>query len=553
MAKKKAKNKIKYRKEQKKNKKRAAISKNLASSVRHHKSKKKFQGNQIFDDVHKTKVRIIGIGGGGDSIVSEITSRVKKADFVVANTDARALKTVKKAKRFQFGKNLTQGLGTGMNVEMGEAAAQNEKERIKKLFEGQDLCIIISCLGGGTGCGATPVFAKIAKNSNCLTYGIFTLPFDFEGEKKMEVAKEALLKIKSYLNVYSIIPNERIFQIIDKNTPLKDALSAINEELAKNLEGLIEMIYLPGLINIDFADLKTILAGHGRLAYLKTIEIEEPKKEEVVEKLISNPLYPYTIKGARGILYNVVGGKALQLSEVSHISKIISGSLNKNAKIIFGIGQSQRKKSKVDLTLLATGCNIKNDILKPVSLSRKIARSSGSGVVRPKRKRKIKQETKRKRKRNKKIAGKPLIFEKNPPQNKKVQKLKPEPEIKKEPQLETKLKGKLEQKTSRLVKAFSNKPKLLKAKPAAKRSKELSLSVKIEKQASNPLEQSPPLDKLPSAKKPAISSKLYSNTNNKIRRNALDVKKAADQEEKELLEKEKIWETPAIFRKKDDK
>ena len=156
-------------------------------------------------------------------------------------------------------------------------------------------------MGGGTSSGATPIFAKISKGLGNLTYGIFTLPFEFEGEKKMQAALESLEKIKPDLNIYTIIPNERIFQIVDKNTPLKDALSAINKKLAENLEGLIEMIFLSGLINIDFADLKTILHGRGRLVYLNTIESEESNQEETVKKLISSPLYPYNIKESKGV------------------------------------------------------------------------------------------------------------------------------------------------------------------------------------------------------------------------------------------------------------
>ncbi|MDP2910543.1 MAG: cell division protein FtsZ, partial [bacterium] len=324
------------------------------------------------DTVHATKIRVVGIGGGGGSIVSEIASRIRKADFVVANTDTKALNSTKKVKKFQFGQSITKGLGTGMNVETGELAAQEDKERIKKLFEGQDICIIVSCLGGGAGSGGTPIFAKISKNSGCLTYGIFTTPFKFEGEKKTEIARDALKKIKSHLNAFSVIPNERIFQIIDKNTPLKDALSAINEKLASNLEGLIEMIYSPGLINIDFADLKTILAGRGKLAYLNTVEIKEPEKEESAKKIVFSSLYPYTIKGAKGILYNILGNKALKLSEVSRLSEIISQSVNKNAKIIFGIGQSREKQEGIKITLLATGCAIKGFLAKPDSEKPKI-------------------------------------------------------------------------------------------------------------------------------------------------------------------------------------
>ncbi len=363
---------------------------NTIYPVRDYKSKKKAQSTEISNGVRRTKIRVIGIGGGSGSIISEIISRIKKADFVVANTDARALKEVRGAKRFQFGQSLTKGLGTGMNPELGEMAAQNDKEKIKKLFEDQDLCIIIACLGGGTSSGATPVFAKISRSFDCLTYGIFTLPFEFEGEKKMEIARKSLENIKPNLRAFSIIPNEKIFQIIDKNTPLKDALSAVNKKLADNLEGLIEMVYLPGLINIDFADLRTILSGRGRLAYLNTIEVHESNsvrstsrnetsgKEETLKKVISSPLYPYTIKGARGILYNIMAGKTLQLSEVSQISKIIADSVNKNAKIIFGINQNSKNEGKIKITLLATGCAIKGILSKPsqkiLSLIAKIKR-----------------------------------------------------------------------------------------------------------------------------------------------------------------------------------
>jgi len=421
---------------------------------------KKTTDNISQDTVHKTRVRIIGVGGGGGTIVSEIISRMKKADFVVANTDAKALRNIRQAKRFQFGQNITNGLGTGMNVEVGEVAALGEKDRIEKLFEGQDVCIIVSSLGGGAGSGATPIFAKVSKNTGCLTYGIFTTPFEFEGEKKMEIAREALDKIRPHLNAFSVIPNERIFKIIDKDTPLKDALSAINERLAKNLEGLIEMIYLPGLINIDFADLRTILSGRGKLAYLNTIEINEPNKEEAVKKVISSPLYPYTIKGAKGIVYNIVGSKAIQLSEVSKISKIISESINKNAKIIFGINQSQKNPEKIKITLLATGC-ITKDVIKT-------------------KKRAIKK--------------KPIEV-----------KIKPEPVKKPEP----------------IKKPIVKKP-VVKKKPEIK--KEVKKAVVIEENSGD------------------IS----------VRRNALQVRKAIEQEENEFLEEEKIWETPAILRNKDN-
>ena len=479
--------------------------------------RKKVQVKPSFSDVtiHKTKVRVIGIGGGGGSIVSEIVSRIKKADFVVANTDIRALKAVRQVKRFQFGQSLTKGLGTGMNTELGELAAQNEKEKIKKLFEGQDLCIIVACLGGGTGSGATPIFAKISKNSGCLTYGIFTLPFEFEGEKKMEIAKESLEKIRPNLNAYSVIPNERIFQIIDKDTPLKDALSAINERLAENLEGLIGMIYLPGLINIDFADLRTILGGRGRLTYLNTIEIEEPNREEVAKKVISSSLYPYTIKGARGILYNVVGGKTLQLSEVSQLSKIIADSINKNAKIIFGINQGQKYQGKIKITLLATGCGKKSFLLKPAE------------------------------KKTKSFA-----FRKKPKRKKKTPKTKkPEIEKKEKPKSKTKIvrKPRRPQPAADQPKVGKPKPKIEKPKPKRRTVSKKALPKK------KPRKTKPKKEKVISKTKirpTRYSPEAKPMAGEKVRRNALQLKKVIEEEEKELLEREKIWETPAIFRKK---
>jgi cell division protein FtsZ len=312
--------------------------------------------------VKRTKIRVIGIGGGGGTIVSEIASRIQKASFAAANTDIQALRaTSRKISRFQFGQNLTRGLGTGMNAELGEQAAESEKDRIKKLLAGQDLCILVACLGGGAGSGASSVIARISKNLGNLTYGIFTLPFKFEGERKMEIAKNALEKIKTHLNAITVIPNERVFQTIDKNTPLKMAFSAVNRNLADSLEGLIETIYEPGLINIDFADFRTILKDGGKLAYLNTAEV--PKKEGAVKDLIlkalNSPLYPYSIKGAKGVLFNITGEKDLSLSDVNQISETIYELANPEAKIIFGIAQNRKNLPNLKITLLATGCGMK--------------------------------------------------------------------------------------------------------------------------------------------------------------------------------------------------
>lgn len=312
------------------------------------------------NEVKKIKIRIIGIGGGGGVIVSEIASQISKASFIAANTDIQALRTVnKKVDYFQFGESLTHGLGTGMKVDLGREAAQKEKERITKLCQGYDLCIIIACLGGGTGSGAAPVFAKISQSLGNLTYGIFTLPFKFEGEKKMGIAKESLNRVKNYLDAITIIPNEKVFQIINKDTPLKQAFSLINKNLTESLEGLIETIYEPGLINIDFADLKTIFRSQGKLAYLNTVEIfkKEDLNKDLLNQIFNFPLYPYTIKDAKGVLFNILGEKNLSLLDVNQLSKSISELVNPEAKIIFGISNNQKSLNSImKITILAIGC-----------------------------------------------------------------------------------------------------------------------------------------------------------------------------------------------------
>ena len=313
--------------------------------------------------IREIKIRIIGIGGGGGSIVSEISTDLKKVRFAAANTDASALESLgkKKIKKLQFGKELTKGLGTGMDPEVGREAALEAEDEIEDLVEGQDINILVSCLGGGTGSGALPVFAEKSKKTGALTYGIFTLPFDFEGQRKMAITKKALKKASPHLNAISILPNENIFKIVDRTTPLKKALSQMNKNLAANLEGLIETIYEAGLINIDFADIRTILEEEGgsrKLAYLSStvIKKDEEDAKDIVKRAVSNPLYPHGIDRARGILFNITGGEDLGLAEISAISQEISGFTEGGAKVIFGVSQEKNFEGRMKISLLATGC-----------------------------------------------------------------------------------------------------------------------------------------------------------------------------------------------------
>lgn len=311
----------------------------------------------VLETVHKTKIRVIGIGGGGCSIVAGVAPHIAKVDFVAANTDIQALKTIgKKSKIFQFGQSLTRGLGCGMDPKVGKNAAQEAEQKIANLFKNVDLAILVSCLGGGTGSGAAPEFARIAKDLGVMTFGIFTMPFKFEGAKRAQIAKASMEKLKTNLNVFSIIPNENIFQIINKDTPIIEAFSAVNNRLSENLRGLVEMIYFPGLVNIDFADLRTILDGKGKLTYLNSaISQGQSRAEESIKELLGSPLNEYNIDGAEKILFNITASKDLGMLEVELISRNIS-DFNRRAKIIFGVSQDNSYGDNLRVTLLAVGC-----------------------------------------------------------------------------------------------------------------------------------------------------------------------------------------------------
>lgn len=370
------------------------------------------------DTVHRTKMRIIGIGGGGSSIVSEIAPLINRVDFVVANTDVQALgEAAKQARKLHFGENITFGLGCGMNPKLGQKAAKEESDKIAKLFQGIDLAVIVSSLGGGTGSGAAPEFTRIAKEMGVLTIGIFTLPFKFEGSRRSQIAKTSLQQLTPNLNVVSIISNENIFKIIDKNTPLKEAFSLINKRLAENLRGLIEMVYLPGLINIDFADLKTILEGRGRLVYLNTALTAGPNRaEEAAKELLKNPLNEYSINGAEKIIFNITAPRLLGMQEVEHISRTIS-DFNRKAKIIFGVSQDNSYKDTLRVTLLAVGVGKervkkKSKIKKVLQIQAPVTPEPEIKKENPKKKMKVKSKIKVKVKLPAKPRIKPQVKQK---------------------------------------------------------------------------------------------------------------------------------------------
>lgn len=312
------------------------------------------------DKVHKIKVKVFGVGGGASSVIEDIANGHDDTEFYIADTDQSILDKFSRRRKidaFPFGQEVTRGMGTGMDVELGRRAARAGEEIIKNKMKGADLCVIVSCLGGGTGSGAAPLFARAAREAGALTYGVLTLPFDFERERKLETAQKALTRLRSELDAMSIIPNQKIFDVVNEKTPIKEALSEINKTLGSSLEGLMDMIYSPGLINIDFADVETILRTRRPLSYLTRVRsVGDNRVKTVLRSLMDNPLYPYSFEKAEGILFNVEAPQNLSLAEVSDISDAISKEIDQDeAKIIFGVNLV-RGKNDLDVTLLAVGC-----------------------------------------------------------------------------------------------------------------------------------------------------------------------------------------------------
>lgn len=368
--------------------------------------------------IKKINIRFIGIGGGGGSIVSEMSRRIDKVSFVAANTDIEALKHLpKNVKKFSFGEEVTGGLGTGMNIELSEELAEKEKEKIKKLFKGQDVVIFISTLGGGTGSGASPVFVKIAQEFPLISLGIFTLPFHFEGKKKMQIAKESLEKMKPFLNAYFVIPNDRIFQMVEKKSSLRKGLFLLNKLLSDNLKEIIDLIFTPGIINIDFADFKTILNGKGKVFFMNTVEGSGKERvDKIVDSIFVSPLCDYKIEKSDSILFNIAGTGDLKMDEVKEISRTIS-HLNKSAKIIFGISKDKNPRSRknregtgrIKLTLLVVGSEKE---VKKIS-SKKKERKEKARAKKPVKKEgvsKLKEKKKKAKKEKKKKKEKTILM-----------------------------------------------------------------------------------------------------------------------------------------------
>jgi cell division protein FtsZ len=304
-----------------------------------------------------TKIKIIGLGGsGGNALLRMKKSKVKGVELVAINTDYQDLKKTKADVKLRIGKKITQGLGTGMKAEIGREAAMEAKEEISQILKEADMVFLCGGLGGGTCSGAAPVVAEISKNLGILTLGIFTLPFSFEGISRRQIAIESKNLLKEKVDSLIIIENDRLFEILDPQTKITQAFFFCDEILREAVKGISDLIISPGIININFADIKTILKNSGT-ALFGIGKAKGEKRGEIAAKMaLNSPLLNLSPKGAKGILFNVSGGDDLSLSEIEEIGKILTKEINPQANVIFGATHDKKlKKGEIKVTLIATG------------------------------------------------------------------------------------------------------------------------------------------------------------------------------------------------------
>ncbi|MFN7250930.1 MAG: cell division protein FtsZ [Anaerobacillus sp.] len=304
------------------------------------------------------KIKVIGVGGGGSNAVNRmIENGLQGVEFIAVNTDAQALHLSKAEHKLQLGGKLTRGLGAGANPEVGKKAAEESREHLEGILAGADMIFITAGMGGGTGTGAAPVIAEIAKDIGALTVGVVTRPFTFEGRKRSSQAAGGIGALKEKVDTLIVIPNDRLLEIVDKNTPMLEAFREADNVLRQGVQGISDLIAVPGLINLDFADVKTIMSDKGSALMGIGVATGENRATEAAKKAISSPLLETSIDGAQGVLMNITGGTNLSLYEVHEAAEIVSSASDQEVNMIFGSVINENLKDEIIVTVIATGFN----------------------------------------------------------------------------------------------------------------------------------------------------------------------------------------------------
>jgi cell division protein FtsZ len=316
------------------------------------------------------KIKVLGIGGGGCNAINSMmtTSAIQGVDFIGVNTDAQALLTCAASLKIQIGEDITRGLGAGGNPEIGKQAAEESREKIKEALIESDMVFLTCGEGGGTGTGATPLIAEVAKELGALTVAVVTKPFTFEGTRRMLVAEEGIINLKEKVDTLIVIPNQRILDVVDKKMTLLEAFRIVDSVLGQGVTGISDLITLPGLINVDFADVRTIMQNAGSTLMGIGTGVGENRAAAAARMAVSSPLLELSIDGAKGVLFNITGGSDLTMSEVDEAAKLIAASVDPDANIIFGATIDEQLVDQVKVTVIATGFDETKKRLKELSV-----------------------------------------------------------------------------------------------------------------------------------------------------------------------------------------
>ncbi|MDD5072023.1 MAG: cell division protein FtsZ, partial [Patescibacteria group bacterium] len=304
------------------------------------------------------KIKVIGVGGGGGSAINRmVEGGIKGVDFVAINTDVQALHYNKAGEKLHIGKSVTRGLGAGMNPELGKQAAEESQNEIRDILKDSDMVFVTCGLGGGTGTGASPIVAEIARDLGALTVAVVTKPFQFEGGQRKNIAERGLTELADKVDTIITICNDKLLQVIDKKTSLLEAFMVADDVLRQGVAGIAEIITVPGIINADFADVKAVMSNAGSALMGIGQASGENKAIEAAKAAISSPLLDMSIEGARGIVFTITGGPSLGMNEVNEAAKVITASADEDAKIIFGAVVNDKLKDEIKITVVATGFN----------------------------------------------------------------------------------------------------------------------------------------------------------------------------------------------------
>ncbi|MCA9353096.1 cell division protein FtsZ [Patescibacteria group bacterium] len=303
------------------------------------------------------RIKVIGIGGGGTNAVNHmIDADISGVEFIAINTDTQDLHHSSASKKVHIGKNLTKGLGSGMNPEIGQTAAEETKAEIQEMLKGADMVFVAAGMGGGTGTGASPIVARIAKEQGILTIGVVTKPFAFEGEQRKRIAEGGLERLEKEVDALVTIPNDRLIAIAGEDMSFKDAFQLSDDILKQAVEGISELITTPGIINIDYADIKTTLSDAGSAFMGIGRATGDGRAKDAALEAINSPLLDIAVDGAKGVLFAISGGDDLTMNEVNEIASIITESIDNSARVIFGtIRDNKLKKGEIKVTVIATG------------------------------------------------------------------------------------------------------------------------------------------------------------------------------------------------------